>query len=354
MPRQTKPKAVSLRGKLRQVTPTHVQLSHLLCDARVPALLQRSGHQLQAQNATVEPPSPLHRVQLQCDAGALELVVHGATPTLSMAAAPALDTRLRALAAEAVLAPLVEQLQQWGLTGAQALLIQNVAIDQELTPEPQWRAVRNHKGQILTTFAVTQWSAGVFEALMQRLHACPTPQNIINAHTRLTLPGTVVLGTRAVSIDVLRELELGDVLLTTWEARPSSGRSAQIYWGAQCRQRLVADCKVYESSLSIEGEPRMTDESESSQQDSTDPTLETLGELDIPVRFEIETVAIPLANLQALATGYIIELSAPVEGAAIRLMAFGQTIGHAELVAVGDKLGARITKMTAQDDRQSS
>jgi type III secretion protein Q len=64
----------------------------------------------------------------------------------------------------------------------------------------------------------------------------------------------------------------------------------------------------------------------------------------------VETVSVPLSDLESIQPGYVIELTAPLEGAAIRLVAFGQTIGYAELVTVGDKLGARIIKMVARDE----
>ena len=80
--------------------------------------------------------------------------------------------------------------------------------------------------------------------------------------------------------------------------------------------------------------------------------LNSLGELDIPLRFELETVAVPLADLEAIQPGYVIELSTPLEMAQLRLVAYGQVIGHAELVVVGDKLGARITRLVTRDEPQ--
>ena len=77
---------------------------------------------------------------------------------------------------------------------------------------------------------------------------------------------------------------------------------------------------------------------------------DSLGELELPVRFEIETVSVPLAQLEAIAPGYVVELGMPATDAKLRLVSCGQVIGHAELVNVGGRLGARITRMVAQDD----
>jgi len=76
-----------------------------------------------------------------------------------------------------------------------------------------------------------------------------------------------------------------------------------------------------------------------------DHSADPLAGLDIPVRFEIETVPVSLADLESLRPGSVVELATPLAAASVRLVACGQVIGRADLVAVGDRLGARITMM---------
>jgi len=68
------------------------------------------------------------------------------------------------------------------------------------------------------------------------------------------------------------------------------------------------------------------------------------------VQFEIDTLALPLSQVAALRRGYVIELDTPVTDARIKLVAHGQTIGHGELVSVGEHLGIRITGMAYASD----
>jgi type III secretion protein Q len=77
--------------------------------------------------------------------------------------------------------------------------------------------------------------------------------------------------------------------------------------------------------------------------DPADPIR--IGELELPVQFEIDTVALPLAQLSTLGPGYVLELPVPVADAQLRLVAHGQTIGYGELVTVGEHLGIRIIRM---------
>lgn len=73
------------------------------------------------------------------------------------------------------------------------------------------------------------------------------------------------------------------------------------------------------------------------------------ADLEVPVRFEVDTVAVPLSQIESMADGYVIELAVPLASAPLRLVACGRVIATAELVAVGDHLGARITHLARRD-----
>lgn len=82
--------------------------------------------------------------------------------------------------------------------------------------------------------------------------------------------------------------------------------------------------------------------------DRSDDAID-LGELDLPVQFEVDTIALPLSQLCALRPGYVLELQTPVAEAQLKLVAHGQTIGFGELVTVGEHLGVRILRMAHGD-----
>ncbi len=76
---------------------------------------------------------------------------------------------------------------------------------------------------------------------------------------------------------------------------------------------------------------------------TSEPTL--VGELELPVQFEIDTVSLPIEQLSVLEPGYVIELPVAVADAQLRLVVHAQTVGYGELVAVGEHLGVRIIRM---------
>ena len=85
--------------------------------------------------------------------------------------------------------------------------------------------------------------------------------------------------------------------------------------------------------------------------DRADDDIGDLGTLEVPVRFEVETTAVPLRELQTMGPGSVVALATPLASAHLRLVACGRVVGHAELVAVGERLGARIIRMAACDDQ---
>ncbi|WP_029226121.1 type III secretion system cytoplasmic ring protein SctQ, partial [Burkholderia ubonensis] len=74
-----------------------------------------------------------------------------------------------------------------------------------------------------------------------------------------------------------------------------------------------------------------------------------LGDVDLPVHVEIDTLSLSIAELAALRPGYVLELPLAARDVPVRLVAYGQAIGGGRLVAVGAHLGVRIDRMAGDD-----
>jgi type III secretion protein Q len=127
-----------------------------------------------------------------------------------------------------------------------------------------------------------------------------------------------------------------------------------VAWGSPGLMRVHAQVNIEGRRLSLTKEPIMTDELDPVRPDDllapdqhSNPI--DIGELDLPVQFEVDTVALPLSQLYALRPGYVLELPTPVADAQLKLVTHGQTIGYGELVTVGDHLGIRILRMAHGD-----
>nr|WKF60270.1 Yop proteins translocation protein Q [Paraburkholderia busanensis] len=180
-------------------------------------------------------------------------------------------------------------------------------------------------------------------------------------HPAWRVPGRIALGARRIGIAALEALRPGDVLLRTMPPHTETALRlgnpfrARAAWGSAGLTRFSVGVEIDDCRLAIIEEPIMTDEPQ--QPDEGMPPLAVdfqgepieIGDLDLPVQFELDSVALPLAQLTSLRPGYVIELDTPVVDAQIRLVAHGQTIGYGELIAVAEHLGIRIVRMAHGD-----
>jgi type III secretion protein Q len=237
------------------------------------------------------------------------------------------------------------------------------------------------------------------EMLRKRLAALPSrlATEAFAAASPLRIPGTLALGSRNVPLAALQALRPGDVLLRTFApaiaqalatqrafSAPAAWGAAGGTGGALALRRLHTRVVLDGTQLTIETTPIMNDETlradtpdmlpgadetpddalfaaeQAADYDAElpDPLAAgyatpsaapdgplDIGLLDLPVQFEIDSVALPLAELAALRPGYVIELAAPVLDTPVRLVTHGQTVGFGEIVAIGEHLGVRITRM---------
>lgn len=338
-----------LTDRLPMIYGSSARLTKLCFDARFTRLLETAGLALAISPLAEAPKGSLYRVQVGTDTGLLEFAVNAPDhPALSIIAAPEADEGLRRLASHALFEPWLSQLDSWGIKGAQALSVDLLPIGAGHS-HAGWCVARDAMGRE-TRFTALRWPDAAHEAMCQQLRRVAVRRR---RYRQLALSGTVLLGVRGVALNTLRSLSPGDVLIAPWLGSPN-GLSVSVRWGHCTGRTFTATGILQNTSLTIKGTTAMSELDESTEERTSDDPVDTLGELDIPVHFEIDTVAVPLADLEAIQPGYVIELAAPVDLAPIRLTAYGQTIGLAQLVAVGDRLGARITRMVTRDEHQPS
>jgi type III secretion protein Q len=173
----------------------------------------------------------------------------------------------------------------------------------------------------------------------------------------IAVPGRLSVGERSVSVALLDSLRPGDVIL-----RCVSGAFAALYrgecesarlplaWGRYGTRQLRAMAAVGPQTLTLEEDPVMSHDMQFNAPltDSIDTPVD-ISHLDLPLKLEIDTVSLPVAQLSALRAGYVLELPTALPDARIRLVTYGQTIGFGELVSVGDHLGVRVVQLPQSD-----
>ncbi|MGF6971598.1 type III secretion protein Q [Paraburkholderia sp. JPY465] len=353
-----------------------------------------------AQPGVLDLAHPSGAIRVLFDLGAYPALDIAVLPGGSRAPLPGDAARaLRIAVASELLEPLLKQLAALGLAGVH---VTHLARDvTRASNEPDMLDVRDGAAFSMT-FSVngTRHSARVLPAApvvdaLEAWHAARTvrlPADALSRHGSsqtqgrawplggCRVPGRLILGSRRLPVDTLRALQPGAVLLRSLPDQlrallPQSGAAhvveacaihaanasaadpapgATAAWGSPGLMRLHAPVNIEGRRLSLTKEIIMADELDPVRPDDllasdqhSNPV--DIGALDLPVQFEVDTVALPLSELYALRHGYVLELPTPVAEAQIKLVTHGQTIGYGELVTVGDHLGIRILRMAHGD-----
>lgn len=355
MPSVTPPEIEPLANALRRVESGAALWSRVLHDKRLALLTGHGTLGIVLSPAAGPPKAESYRLELTDGDQLLRVDIgHYEHPALAMAAQPSASEALQRLASQALFSVPLALLDQIGLgrwrplslmPRATATATAAAAAASGGVPDASmsaWLAV-HREGSCLCLLRFGGDTATLCEALLVRTRALQADRSQADGWR---VPSQIVLHRRPYAVALLGTLAIGDVLLMHAIPSGKSGWPVRLRWGATAGRCLEARASLRGNQVHIEETPTLSDDEASGHEADADSLpCETLGELDIPVRFEIETLAMTLSDLAAVGPGYVIELTTPVAAATIRLVACGQTIGHAELVAVGGQLGARITRM---------
>ncbi|VWC56510.1 type III secretion-associated protein [Burkholderia lata] len=185
----------------------------------------------------------------------------------------------------------------------------------------------------------------------------------------LRVPGSLVLGTKPLSVDTLQSLRGGDILMraldpaldAAWLRHADDGPAAAsppvalAAWGSAGLARCHAAVAVHPRTITLLKEPVMTESTVLGAQEAgpdlrADERAVEVGELELPVQFVADTVALTIDEVSSLAPGYVIELPTAIADLTLKLVAHGQVIGHGELVGIGEHVGIRILRMAHEHD----
>ncbi|KAG8154518.1 type III secretion system cytoplasmic ring protein SctQ [Burkholderia catarinensis] len=289
-------------------------------------------------------------------------------PALSVCAwseAQAADRRtspeltLRNAVANVLCGPLLGCLDTLGLTGAQVVAVRRGA----------WPAPRAHSVTVALSLTLGEQRHDALVQLPGRciewLDAC-LARTVRAAwlDTSLRVPGSLVLGVKALSVDTLQSLRSGDILLRAFDpsldaawlhgahARADTAPHPVAFatWGSAGLAHCRAAVAVQPRTITLLKEPVMTettvlDTPEAAPDAPAAERAVEVGELELPVQFVADTVALTIDEVSSLAPGYVIELPTAIADLTLKLVAHGQVIGYGELVGIGEHVGIRILRM---------
>lgn len=163
------------------------------------------------------------------------------------------------------------------------------------------------------------------------------PAHVGRSLSALQVRPRLTLLRRTLPASTLCTLEAGDIVLL--DGKRQAPRVFTLTLGKGMTMQV--DTTFHPDS----GEPVASGEPAMRAEEAGPDEAATLDELQLPVSFEVDTARISLAELANIRAGYVIQLERPLSEASVRLVCHGQTVGHGQLVAVGDQMGVRILRM---------
>lgn len=354
--------------RLPDITPCAARVAQLIFDARRDALVRRvpdltecfmsiDDHAPGSESASRFSDPGFITLLRQADslAVAIDLAAH---PALSIVALPvdstcADDRKLREAIASALLAPLTASLHQAGFTGWE---IATLARMHHESPSQPFDAACSISFSVLSNGSQQRAKLAVSDTFLNEVERmlCTIAHAPAGPLASILVPGRMRIGTKHLRISTLRDLVPGDVLLrATAPALAVAGTPfrTSAAWGSPGLTQIHASVEFDGRAAVLLEDPCMKKEVDQPRHDSPDSTAPIdVGSLEVPVVFEIDTLALTVARLATLRAGYVIELSGSLSEMQIRLVTHGQLIGYGELITVGEHLGIRILHMAQDDD----
>ncbi|KAG0166424.1 hypothetical protein DFQ30_007219 [Apophysomyces sp. BC1015] len=365
--------ASEARWRPAALPPAAAQAARLFCDNRLSRTLKRlfgleqwdatlDGSVAQtgggdSTSAWIEPillefAHPAGRLRVECDLSHYPMLAPVTDQDTAERSPSHGDAALRLAVASILVEPVLKALATLGLGGLKLAGLHRIASRNSrqapLSADmPTVHVTFAYHGRIHTAMVILD------TALLQQMqhslerHYAATARREATGYSCLSadvlLPGRLVLN-RLIGGDViLRAASMGATPLAP--GRCGGPIHASVAWGTPGLTRIHAQVEIDGQTLSITQEPYMTDNIDPSPGNEA-LTAETrdeaicVGELELPIQLEVDTIALPLSDIYALRAGYVLELPSPAQAVQIKLVTHGRTIGYAELISVGEHLGA--------------
>ncbi len=193
--------------------------------------------------------------------------------------------------------------------------------------------------------------------LLQRAPDAPLPPWL----AQLRLPLAVRIGTTTIAVGEMRDIRPGDIVgIEHWQTHGGAlavhctTGAAGLGWPALAEGRRITIQRPTGASAapSAHGdsmEDRNNGQRELPHPDAAPAALDRLEELEVSLRFEVGDVSLALADLREVRPGYVFELPQPLKQSEVRIVAGGRILGTGTLIAVGNRLGVRVSSFAAGD-----
>lgn len=165
------------------------------------------------------------------------------------------------------------------------------------------------------------------------------------AFDSLRLPLSFLIGSTPILLREIGKIRRGDIISIEQWRSSGAGIEVTAELGGAAGHRLSA---IAEGSLITVQQLRdsaMKPETPThpSSAESGHLPIDRLDGFEVNLRFEVGDLSLSLGELKSIHAGHVFDLSQPLNRTTVRILAHGNVLGKGYLVAVGDRLGVRVS-----------
>lgn len=191
-----------------------------------------------------------------------------------------------------------------------------------------------------------------FDAVVSDLPCTRPPP--VDALEWLRVPVPFVIGRTRVSLRELGLIAPGDIISIEDWASVGTALQVQADWGGTPGRVLTGVAEGSRITIQPPKDSDMNrDPSPSTTPGDVDEAahlpLDRLDSLEVSLRFEVGDLSLSLGELKNVRAGHVFELAQPLNRSPVRIIAHGNVLGKGHLVAVGDRLGVRVSEFAPSE-----
>jgi type III secretion protein Q len=175
-----------------------------------------------------------------------------------------------------------------------------------------------------------------------------------DALARLRFPLRWCIGTTRIRLREVRGIGAGDIVSVEAWAAAGAAIVVNAEVGGAHGQRMVALAEGSRITIQQSREHIMNRNPEPAQpasetQEAANAPIDRLDAMEVTLRFEVGDLQVSLGELRNLRAGHVFDLGQPLNRSEVRILAHGNLLGKGHLVAVGDRLGVRVSEFAPHE-----
>ena len=163
----------------------------------------------------------------------------------------------------------------------------------------------------------------------------------------LRLPLAFHIGDSLLSLAEVRGIRPGDIVSVEHWTAAGAGLVVQAAVGGAAGRQLIARAEGSRITVTHWRDALMNRDELAVAAEADDATglpLDRLDALEVALRFEVGHLTLSLGELRNIGPGHVFNLTQPLNRSPVRILAHGNVLGKGFLVAVGERLGVRVSE----------